>query len=231
MKNILYILSFVLASTAIAQNSNNLELQKQKLKLALSYNDKEVASSAMYNIIAIEGDNSSYKDSLAYLYFNGAKYVSCFLVVNDVLKNKPDNIELLEMGAVSLESMGAYSKAIESYTSLIAKTNNNYHAYKLAGLYILTNKFEEALTTIKKANSLEDTGTIKVNFKVNQNYNQDVDLKAAIAYLEGVIYLKLNKEGDAKLSFMRAINLYPDFVLAKSKLSTLENSQSKIEEK
>lgn len=224
MKNILYILSFVLATTAIAQNSNSLELEKQKLKLALSYNDKEVASSAMYNIIAIEGVQSTYKDSLAYLYFNNGKHVSCFLVVNDILKYKPENVELLEMGAVSLESMGALSKAIESYTRLLAKTNNNYHAYKLAGLYISSNKLNEALTAIKTANSLEDKGTIKVNFKVNQNYNQDVELKPAIAYLEGLIHLRLKKEGDAKLSFMRAINLFPDFVLAKSKLSTLENA-------
>ena len=229
MKHLIYILSFVLATTAIAQNSDNLSLEKEKLKLALSYSDEEVASSAMYNIIAIEGPQSTYKDSLAYLYFNNAKYVSCFLVTDDILKRKPNDVALLEMNAVSLESMGAISKAAEVYAHLLTKTNNNYHAYKLAGLQVSLKKLEEAYVTIKKAKELKDTGKVKITFQVNKNYNQNVDLNAAIAYLEGIIALQLNKTGEAKLSLMRAINLFPDFALAKSKLTIIESSENQKE--
>lgn len=222
MKNLVYIFTFIITTSAIAQSVNNLEIEKQKLKQALAYNDKDVAASAMYSIIAIEGEQSSFKDSLAYLYFNNNKYVSCFLVTNDILKRTPDNMELLEMQAISLESMGAMEKAIENYKSLLGKSNDNYHAYKLAGLQLSANKLDEAFQTIKKADQLPDNGTVKVTFQVNKNYSQNVDLKAAIAYVEGIIALNLQKNPEAKISFERAVKLFPEFVLAKSKLTTLE---------
>ena len=122
--------------------------------------------------------------------------------------------------------MGALEKAVEVYSNLLSKTKNNFHAYKLATLQVASKKFIDAYKSIKGADLLEDSGTIKVNFQVNKNYNQSVDLKAAIAYLEGIILLNLNKETEAKLSFMRAVNLFPDFVLAKSKITTLENKEN-----
>lgn len=222
MKNLIYIVTFIITTTAIAQNTNSITLEKQKLKQALAYGDDAVAANSMFSIISLEGPQSTYKDSLAYLYFNGRNYVSCFLVTNDILKNKSENLELLEMQAVSLESMGAIEKASEAYKTLLSKTNNNYHAYKLAGLQLALKKFEEAYVSVKKANQLPDNGTMQITFQVNKNYNQNVELKAAIAYLEGIIALNLEKSNEAKLSFENAIKLFPEFVLAKSKLSNLE---------
>ncbi len=175
----------------------------------------------MYAIINLEGPQSTYKDSLAYLYFNARNYSSCFLVTNDILKNNSTNLELLEMQAVSLESLGAYSKAVEVYETLLTKTNNNYHAYKAAGLQLALNKFDEAYSTIKKADQLPDNGKVEVTFQVNKNYNENVNLKAAIAYLEGIIAMNLEKKTEAKLSFERAVKLFPNFVLAKGRLETL----------
>jgi tetratricopeptide (TPR) repeat protein len=147
--------------------------------------------------------------------------VSCYLVTNDIIKNKPDNAALLEMQAVSLESMGALEKASETYNTLLKITSNNYHAYKLAGLQYAMKKYDLAYITIKKANELPDDGMLEVNFQVNKNYNQNVSLKAAILYLEGLIAQSLDKGNEAKLCFENAVKLFPDFILAKSKLETL----------
>ena len=225
MNKLLYIITFIVTTTAIAQTTNTITLEKQKLKQALAYGDKSVASAAMYNIVAIEGTQSTYKDSLAYLYFNNRNYVSCFLVINDILSYKNNELQLMEMKAISLESMGAFGKASETYNELLTITNNNYHAYKLAGLQLGLKKFEEAFVSVKKSNKLPDDGKVKVNFKVNKNFNQNIDLKAAIAYLEGVIALNLEKDEEAKLSFERAVKLFPDFVLAKGKLEALNNKE------
>ncbi len=224
MKKWIYVVAIFTTTLSIAQSST-LNTEKQKLKQALSYGDKIVAASVMYNIIAIEGPSSTYKDSLAFLYFNARNYVSCFLVTEDILKSKPSDTSLLEMKAISLESMGALGKATETYQKLLAITNNNYHAYKIASLQLGMNKLEDAYVSVKKADQLPDKGTMKVTFQVNKNYNQNVNLKAAIAYLEGIIALNLKKEKEAKLSFERAVKLFPEFVLAKSKLSTLKNTQ------
>lgn len=226
MKRIFIIISFLIAAAAVAQTANDVVFEQQKLKQALAYGDKAVAANSMFSIILLEGPKSVYKDSLAYLYFNDRNFISCFLVTNDILKNKPDNLELMEMNAISLESMGATEKALEAYQKLLAKTNNNYHAYKLAGLQFGMKKFEDAYASIKKADKLPDGGTVKITFQVNKNYNQNVDLKASIAYLEGIIAMNLNKNAEAKLSFERAIKLFPEFVLAKSNLEML-NAEKK----
>lgn len=225
MKNLAFLLAIIIHIPSLAQSENNIELEKQKLKQALAYGDKIIAANSMYNIIALEGPQSNYKDSLAYLYFNGGNYVSTFLVTNDIIKNKPNNIELLEMNAISLESMGVLDKATEAYNNLFLKTNNNFHAYKLAGLQLALNKFNEAFVSIKKADALPDTGTLQVRFQVNKNYSQNVKLKPAIAYIEGVINMNLKKDAEAKKSFERAIALFPDFVLAKSRLETLNKQE------
>ncbi|PCH53923.1 MAG: hypothetical protein COC22_01385 [Flavobacteriaceae bacterium] len=221
MKNLIYIFTFIITSTVIAQTTTSLDFEKQQLKQALAYGDNAVAAASMYAIINIEGPQSTYKDSLAYLYFNVRNYSSCYLVTNDILKNNPNSKGLLEMQAISLESLGAYSKAVEVYETLLAKTNNNYHAYKVAGLKLALNKFEEASSAIKKADQLPDNGKMDVTFKVNKNYNENVNLKAAIAYIEGIIDLNLKNNAEAKLSFERAIKLFPNFVLAKGKLEAL----------
>ncbi len=210
-----------MAVVAVAQNANSVAFEQQKMKQALEFGDKTVAANAMYSIILLEGPKSVYKDSLAYLYFNDRNFISCFLVTNDILKTKPENLDMMEMGAISLESMGAAEKAIEAYQKLFAKTNTNYHAYKLAGLQFGMNKFEDAFVSIKKADKLPDDGITKITFQVNKNYNEQVNLKAAIAYLEGIIAQNLTKNNEAKLSFERAIKLFPEFVLAKTKLDAL----------
>ena len=226
MKNLIYIFTFILATTAIAQNTTSIAFEKQKLQQAKAYGDESIVANVMYSLIALEGPQSSYKDSLAYVYFNKRNYVSCFLVTNDLLKTKPKNLELLEMSAVSLESMGALEKSKEAYEKLFAMTNDNYHAYKLAGIEFRMNQNEGAYATIKKAGQISGNEGLKITFQVNENYNQNVELKAAIAYLEGLIAVSLNKSVEAKASFERAIQIFPDFVLAKSKLEILNAKQT-----
>ena len=221
MKNLVYLLTFVIATSAVAQ-TNGVEIEKQKLKQALTYSDNPAAISSIYGIIALEGAQSTYKDSLAYMYFEARNYLSCFLVANDILTYKPDDTGLIEMTAISLESVGAIDKSAEAYNTLLSKTNNNYHAYKLAGLQLGLKKLDEAYATIQKADQLVDDGNIKVTFQVNTYYTEEVNLKAAIAYLEGVISLNLEKDQEAKLCFERAISIFPEFVLAKNQLSTIE---------
>ena len=225
MKKIVFTLTLLVSVSLFAQSSTEVDLEIKKMKLALTYGDKEVALSKMYNIIALQGDESVYKDSLAYLYFNNRNYLSCFLVSKDVLDRKPDNIEILEMNTISLESIGAKAKAADGYKSLLAKTNKSFHAYKLAGLQYETNALEDAYVSIKKADNLPNDESVSVSFKVNPNYNQDVKLKPAIAYLQGIIAVSLKKNDDAKVSFERAILLFPDFVLAKSQLSALKEQE------
>ncbi len=222
MKKYYITLSALLACISFyAQEHKDTSLDKMIMKQALAYGDNTIATNSLYTIIAKEGANSTYKDSLAYVYFNSRKYTSCFMVCTDVLSRDSNKLEILEMQAISLESIGAIDKAAQSYAKLTAKSNNNFHAYKLANLYFSTKKNKEALMAVKKAESLKDSGKIKVTYAINKNHNQQVDLKAAIANLKGLIQFAMKDNTSAKASFENAIALQSDFVFAKENLQSI----------
>ena len=209
--------------SVIAQSGNAeaIKTEKEIIRNAKAMGDPSVATYSMYKLIALEGANSSYKDSLAYIYFSSRKYGSCFLMANEVLKREPDNQAILELKAISLESLGAIDKSMESYEELFALSSNNYHGYSLAKLQLAMKKNTEAYATINKVEGLNDSGKYKVTFNINQNHTQQVELLAAIPYLKGLIEEVLEKPDDAKLSYAKALKIQADFVLAKEKLDLL----------
>lgn len=210
--------------TGSAQNNKQeaIALEKEIMEFSKSMGDMSVAALSMYRLVALEGENSTYKDSLAFLYFSSRKYASCFLMSNEVLKRDPKNQALLELKAISLESLGAIGKSLEAFTDLFAISKNNFHGYSLAKLQFSMKKYEEAYITIKEVETLNDSGQYKVTFAINQNHTQQVELLAAIPYLKAGIEIELDKLPEAKLSLQKAIKIQPDFVLAKETLDGLD---------
>ena len=210
----------MMVSPLLAQTTKEeaILIEKKILSDAKRIGDPSVAAYSMYKLIALEGKNSTYMDSLAYVYFSSRKYASSFLAANDVLERDPKNAEILELKAISLESLGAIDKSSEVYAELFALTNNNYHGYALSNLQFSMKKFEEAYATIQKVESLNDSGKVKVTFTINQNHTQQIELLAAIPYLKGLIEESLSKGDEAKLSYEKALKIQPEFVLAKEKL-------------
>jgi len=205
-----------------AQEAKDISLDKSIMKQALVYGDNTIATSSLYSIIAKEGATSTYKDSLAYVYFSARKYSSCFLVCTDILSRNSSKVDVMEMQAISLENLGVYEKAAQSYAKLVVKSNNNYHAYKLATLYYSLKKNKEGLNAIKKAEELEDTGKIKITTAINKNLNQQVALKAAIANLKGLLQYASDDLDGAKKSFQQALAIEPEFKLAKDNVEAAE---------
>lgn len=224
MKNsLIVVVTLITFSISYAQNNTNeaIQIEKAILKKAKNYGDVTVTLNSVYRLIALEGENSTYKDSLAYIYYSGRKYAPCFMVASEVLKRDPKNKEMLEMKAISLESLGAYDKALETYQELFKLKNNNYYSYTIAKLQFSLKKNEEAYATILKTETLNDSGDVKITFNINQTHTQQVELLAAIPYLKGLIANELNKKDVAKQSFAKAVKIQPDFVLAKEQLEKL----------
>jgi tetratricopeptide (TPR) repeat protein len=224
MKILYTVLVFVMIGvSAIAQSSKEeaIAIEKKIISKAKRIGDPVVASYSMYKLIALEGENSTYKDSLTYMYYSAGKYGSCFMMANEVLKREPKNQDILELKASSLESLGALDKAMEVFAELFALSNNNYHGYNLSKLQLSIKKFEDAYTTIKKVEGLNDSGKVSVTFSINQTHTQQIELIAAIPYLKGLIEEELDKNEEAKLSYQKALKIQPEFVLAKEKLDRL----------
>lgn len=210
--------------TGLAQNSKqeDIALEKEIVGFAKNMGDMSVATLSMYRLVVLEGENSTYKDSLAFIYYSTRKYASCFLMSNEVLKRDPKNQAVLELKAISLESLGAIGKSMEAFKELFAISKNNFHGYSLAKLQFSMKVYEDAYTTIKEVETLNDSGQYKVTFAINQNHTQEVELLAAIPYLKAGIEIELDKIPEAKLSLQKAIKIQPDFVLAKETLDGLD---------
>ncbi len=223
MKNFISIITLMSFIVGFSQQSkiDEIKFQKEVLKKAKEYGDPSITKNAFYKLVVLEGDNSTYKDSLAYLYFSTRQYAPAFLVTRDVLKRKPNHKEMLEIQAISLESLGAYDKAIVSYQKLFDMTKNNYYGYSIAKLKYNTKKFEEAFAIIQQTEKLNDSGNYKVTYAINKTHNQQIELIAAIQYLKGLIAVELKKNDVAKKSFTKAVSIQPDFVLAKESLEEL----------
>ena len=228
MKYSLLIVSFLILNFGFAQN-NNIEaiaLEKEILKYSKSNGDPIVTTNSLYRLIALEGDKSVYKDSLAYVYFSSRKYAPCYMLTTDVLKRDPKNENMLEMQAISLETLGAIDKALESYKKLFAISNNNYHGYTLAKLQYTLKEFDQAFITIQNVEKLNDSGNYNVTYGINKTHTQQIELIAGIQYLKGLIAVELKKDDIAKMSFQKAISIQPEFVLAKESLEILNEKNN-----
>lgn len=206
---------------AQVDKASELELELRVADLAKRVGDPSVVTSTFYRIIALEGENSTFKDSLAYIYFSARKFAPSFLMADEVLQREPDHLEMLEIKAVSLESLGAIDKSAEVYEKLFGLTQNNFHGYSLAKLQFGLKKYQEAYKTIQKVESLNDTGNYKVNFAINQNKTQQVELLGAIPYLKGLIEEELDLKDSAIQSYQKSLTIQPDFILPKNKIEAL----------
>ena len=111
---------FIQSQKLTKNNLKEIELANYKkvVKQAITYNDVQTAIGGMHQIIAIEGENSVYKDSLAITYYQSGNFVSSHLLAKELLLVKPSSIKLLEINAVSLQRLNLTKEAINDYEIL-----------------------------------------------------------------------------------------------------------------
>lgn len=217
-----WLVCLVTASVFGQVNNESIAFEKKVLEKAKLYNDISMSRGSMLRLVLLEGENSTYKDSLAFLYFSERAYPSSFIISQEVLKRDPNNVKMMEVQAFSLESIGAYDKATESFKKLFTATNNNYYGFSLANLQYVMKDYAGSFATLLQVEKLNDTGNYKVSYAINQTHNQQVELIAAIQYLKGLCAVQLKQNPVAKLSFEKALTNQPDFVLAKEALANLQ---------
>ena len=214
--------SLITASVFGQVNNEVVAFEKKVLEKAKQYNDISVVKSSMMRLVLLEGENSTYKDSLAFIYFQERAYPSSFIASQEVLKRDPNNVKMMEVQAFSLESIGAYDKAVEAFKKLFAKTNNNYYGFSQANLQYILKDYSGAYATLLQVEKLNDTGNYTVSYAINQTHKQEIELIAAIQYLKGLCAVQLKQNPVAKASFEKALTTQPDFVLAKESLENLQ---------
>jgi tetratricopeptide (TPR) repeat protein len=188
----------------------------------MKYNDSEVVKNALYDLITLDPSDDSLKLNLCYLYFENSQFASSLFCSADLLAKNSDNINALRVNAASLENMGALDKAAEKYESLYLKTNEIMVLYQLAFIQYELKRHTECKTNldiiIKNAQAKEQ----KLTFPLGDTGQQQISLDAVAYNLSGMNELQQGNKSEAKKQFEKALEIAPEFQLAKKNLKDAE---------
>lgn len=217
-------LIFGLASHSFAQQADESEAYKAQLKVyqsALKYSDMAVAKNALYNMMALAPSNASLLDSLAYLYFDYQQYASSLLVSRDILARNPNNLPALEISAISYESLGVYQQALSAYESLYLKIDNPYTLYKISTLQFDLGRHTESKTSIDILLKNTEVDSLNITLNEQNNQQQQIPMRAVLLTIQGLNNIELNDKEAARQNFRDALELAPDYAMAKESLEKL----------
>jgi len=203
---------------------------KSVYDLAYKYSDFVVAREALYNMISLKPERTGLKDTLTYLYYTSGDHYQVIVLGGELLVAKPDKAEILELVAVSQQNRGLLKDALESFEKLFAITKDVYHLYNIASLQYMLKRFGECSESLNTIIASTDTPG-EVTISDNSGQSQKVPLKAAAFNMRGVIALEINQQDVAKQNFQKALELFPDFALAKSNLDKTSAQDKKAPEK
>jgi tetratricopeptide (TPR) repeat protein len=228
-KNVYQGILFLCFCTLLGACSNCTQEEKfiaQMYKQSIDSEDYATAAGILEHLLASDSStkNSHWQDSLAYVYLKMENYGACESICTKLLQKDSFKVAVIEMLALSLHSQGKIAQAAQTYQRLVPKSRNVHHAYRLAHLQFELNQLSSALSTIHLASSLSYLPSDWVEVYIQENKCQRVPVEAAFAYLKGVVLEELNPIQNkqlAKEAYEQAIQLSPDFLMAKKNLADL----------
>ena len=218
-------LSLVLLTTTVrAQDA--FDTQMKVYATALRYYDLNVAISALYNAMALKPDRKDLRDSLALVYFAGERYGQSYTIGEEILKENPKRNDILEMVAVSKQSLGLVKEALADYEQLYAADKQLFYLYQISTLQYQLKRFGECVASLEQIIGNENAAKQNVSIRNSNGTSQSVPMKAAALNVKGIVALDLNQDVNAKEFFNQALQIYPEFALAKGNLAQMEQKRA-----
>tara|TARA_Y100000768_G_scaffold297123_1_gene230953 strand:- start:928 stop:1593 length:666 start_codon:yes stop_codon:yes gene_type:complete len=215
------ILLLFLSSYESFTQSTEFDVQKSIYEKAKSYNDPNVAITALYNMVALQPDNLLLKDSLMREYLSLSQWAPTYMISREIMALQPNNNFALEVSCVALQNLGLKQEALNEYESLYLRTDRVDVLYTISFLQFELKNLNESLTNLNILLENEQTEEMMVSVNKNQNERQEVSMRAQLNYLKGLVFLEQGKNDLAKESFNSAIELSPEFNNAIEKLNSL----------
>lgn len=200
------------------------EVQNRVYKTALKNYDLQAATIALYNMQALKPERTDLNDSLALLYFAGERYAQAYLIGEEIVKANPKRNDILELVAVSKQNLGLVKEALADYEKLYAAEKSVFYLYQQATLQYQLKRYGECVASLDQIIANPESEKQKVNIRLQQG-SQEVPMKAAAFNVKGICAIELNQEEAARQNFNKALELYPDFVLAKGNLDNINNKK------
>ena len=216
MKKLTTLSLLTIACVAFVNAQDAFELQNRVYK---------AATIALYNMQAIKPERTDLHDSLAFLYFSGERYAQAYIIGEEILKTNPKNSGILEVVAVSKQNLGLIKESLADYEKLYAAEKSVYYLYQTATLQYQLKRYGECIASLDQILASADADKQQVTIRLQQG-SQEVPMKAAAYNVKGICALELNQEEAAKQNFTKAIELFPDFALAKGNLDMLNKKKA-----
>jgi tetratricopeptide (TPR) repeat protein len=230
MKKTVFALSaVVLLSVTNLKAQDAFDTQMKAYKLALKNYDLQAATVCLYQAIALKPERKDLNDSMALLYFAGERYAQAFIIGEEILKDNPKRNDMLELVAVSKQSLGLVKESLADYEKLYAADKSIYYLYQIATLQYQLKRYGECVASLDQVIANPESAKQKVNIVV-QGGSQDVPMKAAAYNVKGICAMELNQDEAAKDNFNKALAESPEFVLAKGNLDMLAKKQAQAKQ-
>lgn len=200
-------------------------LQQTIYRNALRVSDLEAATFALHTMLALKPERKEFNDTLCSIYFSRGAYPQCVLTGKLILATQPNDTAVLELVSVSEQALGLGKEALEDYEKLYRLAGDLRHLYEIATLQYALKRLGECEQTIARIVQDPKVGQVATAISFGQGQSQDVPLKAAALNLQGVIFLELSKWDEAIELFNKALEVYPDFVLAKNNLQLAKDKK------
>ena len=224
MKKLTTLILLAIALVSLVNAQDAFEVQSRVYKAALKNYDVQAATIALYNMQALKPERTDLNDSLAYLYFSGERYAQAYIIGEEILKTNPKNSGILEVVAVSKQNLGLIKESLADYEKLYAAEKSVYYLYQTATLQYQLKRYGECIASLDQILASADADKQQVTIRLQQG-SQEVPMKAAAYNVKGICALELNQEEAAKQNFTKAIELFPDFALAKGNLDMVNKKK------
>lgn len=191
-------------------------------QLALRYNDYVGARVALYGLLSENPASDSILYTLSVMFLEQGQYASAAISASDLEKLNPDHLGGIEIRAIAFENLGVLDKALNNYEDLYFKTSNFQSLYKVAFLQHQLKKYTESNTNIDVLLEKKESEELTAVFDTEGEGEKEYPLKVALFNLKGLNAQALGNLDEARSLYEKALELAPDFALAKENMASLK---------
>jgi tetratricopeptide (TPR) repeat protein len=200
---------------------------KNAFETAKALRDMDNAGIALFNLYTLNpGDTVLQMDLLTYYYAN-KKYSEAMFLGERICKKDENNIAAFDIWTKSQEACGNFSNAVINYELLYLRTSNTYYKYLSAYCQFRLSRFIECEKYLAEVLTMSDLTNHNVVMEISDGKTQEVPLKAAVLNLFGLVKAELHNLPEATVYFKKALDVYPDFLLAQNNLKRALNQSNK----
>jgi len=202
-------------STKPVEDNTSIALYKKMLSNAMALDDYAIALQACHLIVAQQGVNSAYKDTMALLYYNLGSYKQTLLLAQGLLQQQPNNTTLLGITADSYSKLGSVKEAVTYQEKLYQLQPNAVNGFGLIEMQMSLQRYAEAIATAATVLNNKIDSNLVYYYKDTTGKQQQTPLKAAIYNYMGTAYYKQGNKAKAKDMLNVALQIDDKFLIAK----------------